>query len=222
MDLMKVALYARVSTDDKGQDPEVQLRELRAWAEFKGHEADEYVDRASAGDLAGRTAWRELIGKCLRPRPAYQAIAIQAWDRGFRSLTSGLVALDQLREHGVEIVELRHGFDTTTATGKLLAALMLGLAEMELETMRARIRSGMAAAKASGKHVGRPRVRLSPERAARMVRQHGSIAAAAAALDVSPATVKNRLRQFERRTNSPWAAKNQPPNWPERPTGDAR
>jgi predicted site-specific integrase-resolvase len=29
---VRVAIYARVSTDDKGQDPENQLRELRDWA----------------------------------------------------------------------------------------------------------------------------------------------------------------------------------------------
>ena len=34
---MRVAIYARVSTDDKGQDPENQLRELRAWAVNSGH-----------------------------------------------------------------------------------------------------------------------------------------------------------------------------------------
>ena len=35
--LKRVAIYARVSTDGKGQDPENQLRELRAWCEHAGH-----------------------------------------------------------------------------------------------------------------------------------------------------------------------------------------
>ena len=44
-DAMRFAIYARVSTDDKGQDPENQLRELRAWAINSGHEiSGEYVD----------------------------------------------------------------------------------------------------------------------------------------------------------------------------------
>ncbi len=34
---MKVALYARVSTDDKGQDPETQLLSLREFCEREGH-----------------------------------------------------------------------------------------------------------------------------------------------------------------------------------------
>jgi DNA invertase Pin-like site-specific DNA recombinase len=45
---MRVAIYARVSTDDKGQDPENQLRELRAWCANAGHTVvHEYVDHES-------------------------------------------------------------------------------------------------------------------------------------------------------------------------------
>jgi DNA invertase Pin-like site-specific DNA recombinase len=45
---MRVAIYARVSTDDKGQDPENQLRELRAWCSNSGHPVvQEYIDRTS-------------------------------------------------------------------------------------------------------------------------------------------------------------------------------
>jgi hypothetical protein len=45
---MRVAIYARASTDDKGQDPENQLRELRDWASNSGHTISrEYVDYES-------------------------------------------------------------------------------------------------------------------------------------------------------------------------------
>ena len=46
---MRIAIYARVSTDDKGQDPENQLRELRAWCSNSGHAiVQEYIDRQMA------------------------------------------------------------------------------------------------------------------------------------------------------------------------------
>ena len=45
---MRIAIYARVSTDDKGQDPENQLRQLRQWCDNAGHQlVHEYVDRES-------------------------------------------------------------------------------------------------------------------------------------------------------------------------------
>jgi DNA invertase Pin-like site-specific DNA recombinase len=46
--MKRVAIYARVSTDDKGQDPENQLMQLCAWCASGGHEiVDEYIDRES-------------------------------------------------------------------------------------------------------------------------------------------------------------------------------
>ena len=58
---MKAALYARVSTDDKDQNPETQLCILREHATARGWTVTgQYVDHASAADLRGRTAWREL------------------------------------------------------------------------------------------------------------------------------------------------------------------
>ena len=45
---MRVAIYARVSTDDRGQDPENQLIALREWCTRSGHDiAAEYVDHES-------------------------------------------------------------------------------------------------------------------------------------------------------------------------------
>ena len=59
---MRIALYARVSTCDKDQNPETQLLPLR---QFVGqhpdwHIAQIYIDQASANDLLHRTAWRKL------------------------------------------------------------------------------------------------------------------------------------------------------------------
>ena len=57
----KVALYGRVSTSDKNQDPETQLIPLREFAQAQGWQVyEEYVDHAPANDLAHRTQWRRL------------------------------------------------------------------------------------------------------------------------------------------------------------------
>ena len=58
---LRVGLYARVSTRDKDQDPELQLDPLRAYVAARGWEPIEYVDTAAAGDLAHRTAWAQLL-----------------------------------------------------------------------------------------------------------------------------------------------------------------
>ena len=59
---MKVALYARVSTADKSQDPETQLMPMRDSCAAQGWEVvREYVDKAPANDLAHRVRWRDLL-----------------------------------------------------------------------------------------------------------------------------------------------------------------
>ena len=59
---MKVALYARVSTSDKEQDPETQLMPMRDFCAAQGPEIyDEYIDHAPANDLAHRLRWRDLL-----------------------------------------------------------------------------------------------------------------------------------------------------------------
>jgi DNA invertase Pin-like site-specific DNA recombinase len=61
---MRAALYGRVSTVDKGQDPEVQLSELREYADRRGFEVvAEFVDFASAQGMAGPS-----ISGCLMER----------------------------------------------------------------------------------------------------------------------------------------------------------
>lgn len=48
---MKVAIYARVSTDDKGQDPQVQIEKCRKYCELYNHQiVGEFVDMGVSGD----------------------------------------------------------------------------------------------------------------------------------------------------------------------------
>ncbi len=59
---MKIAVYARVSTADRDQNPETQLMHLRDYCQAQSWEIyKEYVDQASALDIAHRTAWRDLL-----------------------------------------------------------------------------------------------------------------------------------------------------------------
>jgi len=74
---MRVALYARVSTDDKGQDPELQLVPMREHVAARGWElVGEYVDHASAKDLRGRRRWRAL----LEDARAHQVELVMVWN----------------------------------------------------------------------------------------------------------------------------------------------
>ena len=93
---MRAALYARVSTVDKDQNPETQLRILREHAEARGWTVTgEYVDHASAADLRGRTAWRQLWAD-----PTWEVLAVTKLDRGWRSVLAMLTDVGRLDARG--------------------------------------------------------------------------------------------------------------------------
>ena len=153
---MRLALYARVSTRDRDQDPETQLHRLRQvvtqhpdWTVV-----GEYVDTASANDLGHRTAWRRLLDDAAKRR--FDVVLVFKLDRAFRSVKHMHDTLAVWEPLGVGFLSAQEGFDTTTALGRLLLNLLASLAEFELELIRERVTAGMERARAQGKAIGRP------------------------------------------------------------------
>ena len=153
---LRVALYARVSTRDRDQDPELQLVPLREYVASRGWVATEYVDQASAPDLGRRTAWHRLLKDARRRR----ADRIMVWklDRAFRSTLHALRTLEELDGWGVGFEVLTQPIDTSTPMGRLIFAVLAAVAEMERSLIADRVREGMAHARRHGKQIGRPRV----------------------------------------------------------------
>jgi DNA invertase Pin-like site-specific DNA recombinase len=162
---MRIALYARVSTNDKGQDPETQLLRLRAavsshpdWTITK-----EYIDTASTNDLKHRTAWRQLLDDGIRHQ--FDDVLVFKLDRAFRSVKHMHETLSVWDPLGIGFLSSQEGFDTTTALGRLLLNLLASLAEFELELIRERVNAGMERAKKQGKQIGKRRWDQDPVQA---------------------------------------------------------
>jgi DNA invertase Pin-like site-specific DNA recombinase len=154
---MKVALYARVSTSDKDQNPETQLIPLRDFCSAQGWELfREYVDRAPANDLAHRIQWRQLLDDAAKRR--FSVVLVFKLDRAFRSVKHMHDTLAAWELVGVSFQSLREQFDTSTALGRLLLNLLASLAEFELELIRERVKAGMERARRQGKKISRPKV----------------------------------------------------------------
>ena len=158
---MLVALYARVSTSDRDQDPETQLMPMRDFCVAQGWEVyREYVDQSPATDLAHRTAWRDLLDDAARRR--FRAVVVFKLDRAFRSVKHLHDTLEVWELVGVGFKSIREQFDTKTPLGRLLMNLLGALAEFELELIRERVKAGMDRARRQGKRIGRPRVTDRP------------------------------------------------------------
>ena len=166
----RVALYARVSTLNHGQDPEVQLRELREFCQRRGFTiANEFVDKGICGSREKRPAMDKLLSDC-RKR-LVDAVVVYRYDRFARSLRQLVNALEEFRSLGIDFISIHEGVDTSTPNGRLIFGIFASIAEFERELIRDRVRSGLAAAKAKGKRIGRPRVAVDTSRIASLRRQ---------------------------------------------------
>ena len=155
---MRVAIYARVSTSDKDQDPETQLLAIRDLCRFNGWEiVGEYVDRASARDLAHRFEWRRLLDDCAKRK--FKIVVVFKLDRAFRSVKDMHDTLATWEMLGIEFRSVSEQIETSTAVGRLLLNLLASVAEFELELIRDRVKAGMDRARRQGKRIGRPSVK---------------------------------------------------------------
>ncbi len=192
-----VVVYARVSASDKDQDPENQLLAIRDYCRANEWEVvKEYVDRASARDLAHRVAWRELLDDCAKRK----VVVVFKLDRAFRSVKDMHDTLATWDILGVEFRSIREQFDTSTAVGRLLLNMLAAVAEFELEMIRERVKAGMDRARRQGKKIGRPSVmdrRGFKQRFGAILERlrSGAISRRSAAqeLDISYATLKRLI-----------------------------
>jgi len=184
----RVALYARVSTKNNGQDPETQLVALREYAKARGFEVfHEYVDVGISGAKEKRPALNRLMDHARKRR--FDAVLVARFDRFARSTRHLVLALDEFNALGVDFISLSESIDTSTPMGKLVYTVIAAVAELERSLIRERVIMGLQRAKAQGKILGRPRPWVDPERVSRLRAEGLSLRAIARKTGVSHSTV---------------------------------
>src|SRR6266702_1109518 len=157
---MKVAIYARVSTANNGQDPTMQTRELREYAEHRGWKlAGEYVDVGISGSKEKRPELDRLMADAHRRR--FDCVVVWKFDRFARSVSHLLRALETFKSQGIEFVSFSEQMDTSTPAGKMVFTVLAAVAELERSLIVERVKAGLRNARAKGKRLGRPRVSVS-------------------------------------------------------------
>src|SRR5918998_3685958 len=127
--MRRAVIYARVSTTDRGQDPETQLRQLREYAERRCFSlVEEYVDHAS-GSRNDRERYRAMLEAARKRR--FDVLLVWRYDRFARSTRALVNALGEFRARGVAFISHQENVDTTTPQGELVFGLMASLARFE-------------------------------------------------------------------------------------------
>lgn len=194
---MRAALYARVSTTDKGQDPETQLRILRDYCAARDWEmTGEYVDMATGSHMK-RPQMEQMLSDV--QVGLIDVVLVYRFDRFARSTKHLLAALDNFRTGGVAFVSASESIDTSTAVGEMVFTLLAAVAQFERSLISERVKAGMARARAEGK-VGRPKTHLELTPALYMLRAGHTLTETAAALRVSRRVLRRRLTEHEAKT----------------------
>lgn len=197
---MRVALYARVSTVDRDQNPETQLLPLREFARVQvgWTTAGEYVDTASAADLKARRAWRRFLDDAAIRK--VDLVLVWRIDRAFRSVLDAATTLERLRTWGVGLRSYQEPWlDTTSPFGEALYYITVAYAQLERGILSERVKAGMDRARREGRHIGRPRGSRPPSRwlavRERVLEGNLSRREAARLLRVGEATVRRWLSE---------------------------
>ena len=166
----RAALYARVSTADKQQTPQTQLRQLREYAKNRGFQITEFVDRAS-GKKNDRPQYQKMLAGVRRRE--FDVVLVWRYDRFARSTRELINQLDEFHALYVDFISLSEGIDTTTPQGKLVFTFMAGLAEFESALIGERVRAGMERARGEGKRISRPTIGEAKIKKIRKLRKEG-------------------------------------------------
>jgi DNA invertase Pin-like site-specific DNA recombinase len=204
---IRVALYARVSTakcekcgririehdnhnhDFKGQDPEVQLRELREYVDRRGWQvAGVYTDVGVSGAKASRPDLNRLMTEAARRR--FDTVVVWRFDRFARSVSHLLRVLEQFQALKIDFVSLSENVDTSTPTGKMVFTILGAVAELERSLIVERVKAGLRNARAKGKQLGRPRVKVDESRVKALRDSGTSWRAIARQMDLTLGTVR--------------------------------
>ena len=191
---MRVAIYARVSTTNHGQDVSMQTRELRQFAEARAWQiAGEYVDAGISGSKDSRPELNRLMADAHRRK--FDVVCVWRFDRFARSVSHLLRALETFKALGIDFVSYSEQMDTSTPAGKMVFTVLGAVAELERSLIVERVKAGLRNARAKGKRIGRPRADLDAVQITRLRASNVSWREIGCQLGVSARTARRTLSE---------------------------
>jgi DNA invertase Pin-like site-specific DNA recombinase len=187
---MNVAIYARVSTKDKGQDTENQAIQLRDFAAKQGWTiSGEYVDRES-GAKSDRAEFQRMFQDASRRR--FDLLLFWSLDRLSREgVLATLQHLNRLTSYGVAYRSFTEQyFDSCGIFKDAVISILATIAKQERIRLSERTKAGLAIARAKGRRLGRPRLKIQLADIARLKASGLSLRAIGRELGVSEGSVR--------------------------------
>jgi len=148
--LVRVALYARVSTDDQAKEGfslQAQKDRLEAYCEAQGWEvAGYYIDDGHSGRSTRRPAYQRMIEE----RDQWDTILVMKMDRIHRNSKNFMIMMEKLEQWGKRFASMQESLDTSTAVGRFVVDIIQRIAQLESEQIGERTYMGMRQKAESG------------------------------------------------------------------------
>jgi len=190
--MKRVACYLRVSTTE--QTVENQRNDLRAYCKARGwDDVIEYNDTGVSGTRERRPGLDHLMSEVKSRR--VDVVVVAAFDRLGRSVRHLVETLELLRHLDVEFISLREQIDTGSPLGQAVFTIIAAIAQLERSLIVERVLAGLRRARAEGKRLGRPRLKVDERQLRIVASQKLPVRAAAKALGVSPSSYLRLVRQ---------------------------
>lgn len=184
-----IACYLRVSS--RSQKTDGQRAEIERWLTRHGFESGSilWFEDKETGKPLKRQAFKQLQRAIFEGR--VKTVVVWKLDRISRRLKDGITTLATWCDQGVRVVSVTQQIDLSGAVGSMIASVMFGLAEIELEYRRERQAAGINVAKERGIYKGRQKgtTKAKPQRARELRGRGLTVAEIANALDTSERTV---------------------------------
>ena len=186
---MAIIAYYRVSTGDQSIESQKSVLEKTYNIE------KDFSDNGVSGTVAAMQ--RQGFKACFDYLREEDTLIVYDLDRLGRDSIDIQNTIAALKAKNVKVMIHSMGIDINSDAGELLVTIMSKVAELERKKILARTNAGREAAKAKGKHMGRP-VAITIEQVAKCRNEGLSIAATAEKLDCSLATVKNHTAKAKK------------------------
>ncbi len=159
MKQLRISIYVRVSTDDKGQDPLNQLLQLRAFAQQQGWAVvREYTD-----EMTAKNSKRPGFQAMWKDAEAHRFDCLLFWslDRLTREGTfATLQYLRRLSDLGIKFKSYTEQYiDSLGVFGEAIIGVLAAVAQQERIRISERTKAGLARIRSRGKKLGRPRLK---------------------------------------------------------------
>ena len=187
---MKIAIYARVSTKDKGQDTENQLVQLREFATKQGWQITrEYVDRET-GATSDREQFQAMFTDASRRK--FDLLLFWSLDRLSREgALETLQHLNRLTSYGVGYKSFTEQYlDSCGIFKDAVIGILAVIAKQERVRLSERTKAGLSLARSKGKTLGRPKLRVQSTEIASLKAQGLSLRAIGRHLGISEGSVR--------------------------------